>query len=106
MDLGIKDRGFILVGGSRGIGRALADILASNGAQVAIISRGDASEMAAELSKNTGSPVYSFSGDARNADEIGGAIDAACAALGQAHGLVTTNAERQYGGLLDSTDED
>lgn len=106
MDLGIKDRGFILVGGSRGIGLALANILASNGAKVAIISRGDASQTAAALSKNTGSPVYSFSGDARNADEIGGAIDAACASLGEAHGLVTTNAERQYGGLLDSTDED
>lgn len=106
MDDGIKDRGFILVGGSRGIGRSLANMLCANGARVAIISRGDASETATELSTKYGSAAYSFVGDAGNANQISGAIDAACAALGHVHGLVTTNAERQYGGLLDSSDED
>ena len=106
MNDGIKDRGFILVGGSRGIGRSLANILCANGARVAIISRGDASETATELSTKHGSLAYSFVGDAGNANQISGAIEAACAALGHVHGLVTTNAERQYGGLLDSSDED
>ncbi|MDG2459454.1 MAG: SDR family oxidoreductase [Luminiphilus sp.] len=106
MDLGIRNHGFILVGGSRGIGRSLASLLAANGAKVAIISRRDASETTAELSKKYHVAAHSFIGDATHESQIAEAISAAASALGQVHGLVTTNAERQYGDLLESSDQD
>jgi 3-oxoacyl-[acyl-carrier protein] reductase len=42
VDLGLKDKGVIVTGGSRGIGRATALLLAEEGASVAVIARGEA----------------------------------------------------------------
>ena len=40
MDLGIADATAVVVGGSKGMGRAVADILAADGARVAVMARG------------------------------------------------------------------
>ena len=42
VDLGLKDKNVIVTGGSRGIGRATALMLAGEGASVAVIARGEA----------------------------------------------------------------
>ncbi len=40
MDLGVTDATAVVVGGSKGMGRAVADILAADGARVAVMARG------------------------------------------------------------------
>lgn len=54
MDLGLKDRVYVLTGASRGLGRAAAHELVADGAKVVITSRDEktAAEAAAELGPN------------------------------------------------------
>lgn len=48
MDLGVRDRGDLIVGGTAGIGRAAAQVLAADGARVAVAGRGRERVMAEE----------------------------------------------------------
>ncbi len=106
MDLGIKDQGYVVVGGSKGMGLEVAKQLASNGASVAIISRSGAEDTAAGLAAEHGVLVTSIRGDATDSKSVDQAIAQAVETLGGVRGLVTANAERRYGGLLDSSDDD
>lgn len=84
MDLGLKGKNAIIVGGARGIGRATAEILASEGANVAICARDqkNVDQAVASLSakgiKATGAAVDVTDGDAYRAwvttagEELGG----------------------------------
>ena len=84
MDLGLKGKNAIIVGGARGIGRAAAEILASEGANVAICARDqkNVDQAVASLSakgiKATGAAVDVTDGDAYRAwvtaagEELGG----------------------------------
>ena len=57
MDLGLANATTVVVGGSRGMGRATADCLADEGAKVAIIARNQADiDTAIEESSRRGSP--------------------------------------------------
>jgi 3-oxoacyl-[acyl-carrier protein] reductase len=72
MDLGLKDRVYIVTGGTRGLGRATADVLVVEGAKVVVSSRSPDS------------------------------VAAATAALGEesAHGVVADNADPGTPGIL------
>jgi 3-oxoacyl-[acyl-carrier protein] reductase len=62
MDLGLTGRVALVVGGSKGIGRGVAEALASEGAQVALTSR--SGERAEEAARAIGARGYAFgSGD-------------------------------------------
>jgi NAD(P)-dependent dehydrogenase (short-subunit alcohol dehydrogenase family) len=106
MDLGIKNQGYVVVGGSKGMGSDIARQLAGNGANVAIISRSGAEATANQLASDYGVLAISIVGDATDSNSIEPAINQAVEALGNVRGLVTANAERRYGGLLDATDDD
>ena len=106
MDLGLAGRGYIVVGGSKGMGFDVAKQLAENGANVAIISRTGAEDAANALATEHGVLATSIRGDATDSQSIEQAIHEAVTALSGVRGLVTANAERRYGGLLDATDED
>ena len=101
-------QGYIIVGGSRGIGLAVAESLAASGACVAIISRGDASDVAAKLAQKYDAVVESFIGDATKKHSIEAALQLASNALPTIEGLVTCNAERPVHtpDLLGTSDED
>jgi len=46
MDSGLGEKSVLVTGGSRGIGRAIVDLFASEGAQVTFFFRGDAAAAA------------------------------------------------------------
>ncbi|HEY1445418.1 MAG TPA: SDR family oxidoreductase [Acidimicrobiales bacterium] len=57
MDLGIADATAVVAGGSKGMGRAVAEILAADGARVAVMARGrDALDETAGALRAAGSP--------------------------------------------------
>ena len=65
MDFNLKDKVAIIGGASKGLGRACAEVLAQEGAKVAICSRtqADLETAADEIRKSTGSEVFVYAGD-------------------------------------------
>lgn len=83
MDLGLKHKNCIITGGSRGIGLAIAQGLAAEGANVAICARTDASLNAAEAAlREHGVTVYAQSCDVADPQSLTTFLDGARAALG------------------------
>ena len=83
MDLGLKGKNAIVIGGTRGIGRAIAATLAGEGANVAVCAR-NADQVAATVTElkasginATGSPV-----DVTDGTALKGWIEAAAKELG------------------------
>jgi|TARA_Y100000310_G_scaffold102141_2_gene100303 NAD(P)-dependent dehydrogenase (short-subunit alcohol dehydrogenase family) len=92
MDLGLEGRRGIVVGGSRGIGKAIAFALATEGVDLVIAARnsdrlqGAASEIAAETGRN----VTPISCDAADRNEVDAMVSQAAAALGEINILVNS----------------
>ena len=65
MDLELKDKVAVVGGASKGLGRACAEVLAQEGARVAICSRSqpDLDKAAKEIRDTTGREVLAFAGD-------------------------------------------
>ena len=72
MDLGIKDKVFLVAGASSGLGYAIAHRLAAEGAKVSIGSRShkNIAEAAATISQETTAEVRGYVFDARDGDSI------------------------------------
>jgi NAD(P)-dependent dehydrogenase (short-subunit alcohol dehydrogenase family) len=75
MDLELKGKGAIVTGGSRGIGKAIARQLASEGADVVIAARNAdrLGQAAAQLSEETGRrviPIVADTGDERSVNQL------------------------------------
>ena len=88
MDLELNGRRALITGGSRGIGKAIARVLAQEGAQVALLARNPQALMAAaaELTAETGRTVVFVVGDTASDDSVR---------------LAVTDAARQLGGSID-----
>ena len=118
MDLGLSGRRAVVTGGSKGLGKAIAAELLSEGARVAICSRNEAElwETAAGLSKHAGvdaGSVVALRCDVTDPEQVATFIDAAAAALcedGDADGgidILVNNAGGARPGRFESlTDED
>ncbi|MFI5314872.1 MAG: SDR family NAD(P)-dependent oxidoreductase [Myxococcota bacterium] len=89
MDLGLKDKGVVITGASKGIGRAAALAFADEGAHVAICARGaPALEATAGELRAKGVKVFAQSADVSRAAELDAFLDGARAALGRIDVLV------------------
>jgi 3-oxoacyl-[acyl-carrier protein] reductase len=83
MDLGLRGYGALITGGSRGIGLAVADALAAEGAAVGLVAR-DASGLAAaaeQLSRH-GVPVATAAADVTDTAALGRAVEDIATELG------------------------
>ena len=112
MDLGLKGRVAAVTGGSRGIGKAVAQAQAREGADVALIARNmpDAKATADGIAKDTGRILRAYSADTGNDDAVRTAFAQIMKDFGRLDILV--NAAAQPGGqapppkLLEITTED
>ncbi|GAT07464.1 SDR family oxidoreductase [Mycolicibacterium novocastrense] len=109
MDLGLRGRNFVIVGGTTGMGFAAAEQLAHDGANVALLARDGerAVEKASLLSSRHGVRAVGISVDAAApGDGVARAVDEAADRLGDLRGLaVTAGPMKQQGPFLEHTDE-
>jgi 3-oxoacyl-[acyl-carrier protein] reductase len=89
MNLGLEDQGCVVLGGSRGIGRAIALGLAGEGANVAICARSDGPLRETEAAlQDKGVRVYAATCDVADAAALERFLEAARQALGGVDVLV------------------
>lgn len=110
MDLGVRDQGYLVFGGTAGIGKSAARTLAADGARVAIVGRGRerADTAAAELSATTGTAVFALAGDLTTAGAAEAVVAEAVERLGGLRGMAVTTGLGMHGqrDLLGATDDD
>jgi 3-oxoacyl-[acyl-carrier protein] reductase len=99
MDLGLKGRVALVMGASSGIGRAIAEALAREGAAVAICSR--SLERLEEAAAEIGAGATAFVADASDAERLAALPREVAAALGPVEILVTNTGGPPLGGALD-----
>lgn len=91
MDLGLRDRSVIVTGASRGIGRAIAEAFAAEGARVTIVARTEADVEAAASAlraAHPGAAVHPVTADVTDAADAARIIEAARSAHGGVDVLV------------------
>jgi 3-oxoacyl-[acyl-carrier protein] reductase len=90
LDFGIANRVALVMGASKGIGRAAAESLAREGARVAVASRSAdrIRETASELSSETGGEVRPFTADTNAPETMAGLVESVRGALGPVEMLV------------------
>jgi 3-oxoacyl-[acyl-carrier protein] reductase len=102
MDLGLRDRAALVTGGSKGIGRAVAFGLATEGARVAICARDAATleSVAAEIRGKTGVEVIAIPADLSTLDGVTRTVDAVLGRLGRIDILVNNAGAIRGGDFL------
>ncbi len=106
MDLGLKGRNAMITGSSAGIGKSCAEVLAAEGAAVAICGRkaGQLKETEKEF-KDKGYQVVAVQADVTNADEITKLVDTVARELGGIDILVNNAGGGQRGSFTELDDE-
>jgi NAD(P)-dependent dehydrogenase (short-subunit alcohol dehydrogenase family) len=94
MDLNLTGKRAVVTGGSRGIGFAIADALAAEGADVAVLARNqDRLEQAGKRLRERGRRVLTLAADTTDDDAVRAAISRTVAELGGVDILVNAAAE-------------
>lgn len=103
MDLGLKDRVYIVTGATRGLGNATARALAADGAKVVVSGRDERS--AAEAAAELGPEAVGIAAD--NADPMAARrlVDAAKERFGRLDGILISVGGPAPGFLADNTDD-
>jgi len=93
MDLGLKGKVAIVGGASKGLGRASAEVLAAEGARIAMCSRtrADLDRAAKEIRDATGSDVLVYAGDLDRAETISDFVAETVARFGRLDVLVNNS---------------
>jgi 3-oxoacyl-[acyl-carrier protein] reductase len=92
MDLGLRDRVALVAAGSKGLGRAVAEELAAEGAAVIICARGrDALDETCERIRQAGGRVHGVVADVSIVDQINHAVAEARRVFGPVDILVTNS---------------
>ena len=99
MDLGLHDRSYVVCGGSRGLGRAVAEALLAEGARVLLVSR-DPEQAAAEL----GERAIPCAADLANPAGVDAVVEAA-RSLPAVDGLLVNAGGPPPGDALDVPDD-
>ena len=103
VDLGLRGARALITGGSRGIGFAIADALAAEGASVGLVARGaDGLAAAAGRLARHGVPITTAAADVTDTAALGRAVEDVAAALGGLDRLVA-NAGGTVGGNITSS---
>mmetsp|Transcript_93644 Transcript_93644/g.195256 ORF Transcript_93644/g.195256 Transcript_93644/m.195256 type:complete len:275 (+) Transcript_93644:113-937(+) len=104
---GIKGKVALVTGGARGIGLAIADRLASDGAALMLVDRNaeQLAEAAAELTKK-GAKVVTMVADVTKRDEVAAAIDSAEAQLGSFDIMINNAGIAQVAPIAEITEAD
>ncbi|MBA2615291.1 MAG: SDR family oxidoreductase [Actinobacteria bacterium] len=101
MDLGLAERAFVVGGGSRGLGRAVAEELVREGARVVLVSRGgEALERAAEELGEGATAVAANLADPDAAETVVAAVD------GPLHGVLLNHGGPPFGRALELADDE
>lgn len=106
MDLGLKGKRALVLGGGRGIGRGIAEALAAEGADVAIASRNLAvlEEAAAAMGRH-GGKTLAVSADLNERGAVGEIYERVAAAFGGIDVLVNNTGGPPPGGVVGVTEE-
>lgn len=107
MDLGLKGKRLVVTASSRGLGQAIAEKLAEEGANLALCSRDEAAigRVAGELSQKYGVTAIGVAADVGSKDDIGRFADAVRERFGKIDGLVCNAGGPPGGEFLTLTDE-
>lgn len=106
MDLGLAGRVAIVTGGSKGLGRAIARELLTEGVSVAICSRNAAEIEAAGKELASAGTVFAMRADVTNPEDVTRFIEAAAAELGGIDILVNNAGGARPGRFEALTEED
>jgi len=107
MDLRIKGRIAFVAGGSQGMGKATAEILAAEGCRVAIVARDPGRiETAVEQIRAAGGTAIGVSADLATAAGVHAAVEAVRAVYGPPEIVVAQTNDLTSGTFFDLTDED
>ena len=107
MDLELKDRVAIVGGASKGLGRACAEVLAEEGAKVAMCSRtkADLESAAQEIRDKTGADILALAGDLDHPDTIRDLVAAAVGRFGRLDILVNNSGGPPLARAASATEE-
>jgi len=91
MDLGLRGKVALVAAASKGLGRAIAEELAREGASVVMCARGEDALLAArdQIAKETGAEVIAIAGDVSRSEDVENIVSHALERFGRVDILVT-----------------
>lgn len=107
MDLGLNGKVALVAASSKGLGRAVAEQLATEGARVVISSRDEdaLSKAAAEIGEATGAEVHHHAADLTEPDEVKALVRAVVERFGGVYALVNNSGGPPAGDFEDFGDD-